>query len=482
MGALGLAAGGTAGPLMAEGVLGSEAFTSLPLGLLVLGSAGSAPAATSLMRRRGRAVGLAVSYAVATLGALLVVAAGAFGDTLALLLGSLLLGAGNNAVMLGRYVAADAAPAGRTGRAVSAAMTAVTVGAVAGPALLGPAGGLAPSLGLPEATGLYLLSAAAFPAAAALALRLQLRMHPRGGPGAREGSAGGDPGGTPGGYGPAGPPGAGPGTEDEDVPADAPRAGRPGDDRVGGPGAGRPGGAPAGGVRHDGRSGDGHRLRAADGSGAGHATARVPGDRAAGNREGSAPGSRTAPGGTPPARRGFLLALGVLGVANLVMVTAMGVTPARLHAHGWGLDALGVLVAAHVAAMFAPSALSGRLCDRAGPVLTAVCGSFVLLAALPLLATGHGSPWTAVPGMLLLGLGWNVQLVSGSALVVQRVAAARRHRAEGLGESAMGLGAVCGTLGLAGPLVAAGGLPLLCLALGLVVLVAALPLVREAGR
>ncbi|MET9519984.1 hypothetical protein [Streptomyces sp. NPDC002994] len=88
VGALGLAAGGTAGALMAEDVLGSAAFTALPLGLLVLGSALSAPLLTVLMRRRGRAAGLAAGYALATAGAAGVIVAAAVASPAALLLGA----------------------------------------------------------------------------------------------------------------------------------------------------------------------------------------------------------------------------------------------------------------------------------------------------------------------------------------------------------------------------------------------------------
>ncbi|MCX5203258.1 MFS transporter [Streptomyces sp. NBC_00237] len=393
VGALGLAAGGTAGALMAEEVLGSAAFTALPLGLLVLGSALSAPPLTAMMRRYGRAAGLTAGYALATAGAVLVIVAAADTGPAALLLGSLLLGTGNNAVMLGRYVAADGAPPGRTARAMSTAMTAVTVGAVVGPALLGPSGTVARALGLPDTAGLYLLAAAAFPTAAALTLRLHHRL------------------------------------------------------------------------RHAGT-----RLAAQGGSPRGDRVADKAGGRTA-----------TAAGGRR--RGGAALALLLLGVANLTMVTAMGVTPVHLHAHDWPLGSVGLLVAAHVALMFGPSALSGRLCDRIGARNVALLGTVVQLSALPLVASaGTGSTWTTVPGLLLLGLGWNLQLISGSALVVQRSRGARRHRAEGIGESAMGVGAVAGTLGLAGPLLTAGGLPLLCLALGALTLVASLPLLAEVRR
>jgi MFS family permease len=58
LGALGLAAGGTAGALLAEDLTGSATAAGLPLAALVLGSGVSAVAVTRLMDRTGRRVGL----------------------------------------------------------------------------------------------------------------------------------------------------------------------------------------------------------------------------------------------------------------------------------------------------------------------------------------------------------------------------------------------------------------------------------------
>lgn len=51
-------------------------------------------------------------------------------------IGSVLLGAGNAAVMLARYAATDLADAGALSRALGAVLLATTVGAAAGPNLL----------------------------------------------------------------------------------------------------------------------------------------------------------------------------------------------------------------------------------------------------------------------------------------------------------------------------------------------------------
>ena len=175
LGACGLAAGGTAGALLAEQLTGSPATAGLPLAMLVLGSGIGAVAVTHIMSGRGRRAGLSVAYLAGGAGAGLVVAAVAWGSWPLLLAGCGLLGGGNAAVMLARYAAADLSS--RRARSISAVVAAASVGAVAGPNLLGSAGVLAGAVGLPAPTGLFLLAIPAF-LAAALVLLVFLRPDP----------------------------------------------------------------------------------------------------------------------------------------------------------------------------------------------------------------------------------------------------------------------------------------------------------------
>jgi MFS family permease len=175
LGACGLAAGGTAGALLAEQLTGSPATAGLPLAMLVLGSGIGAVAVTRIMSGRGRRAGLSVAYLAGGAGAGLVVAAVAWGSWPLLLAGCGLLGGGNAAVMLARYAAADLSS--RRARSISAVVAAASVGAVAGPNLLGSAGVLAGAVGLPAPTGLFLLAIPAF-LAAALVLLVFLRPDP----------------------------------------------------------------------------------------------------------------------------------------------------------------------------------------------------------------------------------------------------------------------------------------------------------------
>jgi MFS family permease len=79
LGALGLAAGGTAGALLAEHLTGNPAAAGLPLSLLVLGSGVGVVAVARIMREHGRRAGLAVAYLAGTVGAGLPLATGGLG-------------------------------------------------------------------------------------------------------------------------------------------------------------------------------------------------------------------------------------------------------------------------------------------------------------------------------------------------------------------------------------------------------------------
>jgi MFS family permease len=169
--------GAAAGALLALDITGSDALASLPLALLVVGSASTVVPVSALSRRSGRRTGLGTALAIATVGAAGVVVAGELGSFALLLAASLLFGAGNTAVMLARYAAVDLSTPEERGRAIGRVVFATTFGAVAGPNLMKPAGSVATALGLPELTGLFLVSILAF-ALAGLVLFVFLRPDP----------------------------------------------------------------------------------------------------------------------------------------------------------------------------------------------------------------------------------------------------------------------------------------------------------------
>jgi MFS family permease len=180
IGAVGLAAGGSAGALLAEEMTGSTAWAGVPLGALVLGSAAGALLIARQTTRTGRGAALALGYFVGTAGAATVIAAAVVENFALLLAGSAALGAANAAIFLTRYAAADLGGEARRGRALGVVLFATAFGAVASPNLLGPSGDLAAALGLPRLSGLYLVASGAFVVAALLLAALPRRPLPAG--------------------------------------------------------------------------------------------------------------------------------------------------------------------------------------------------------------------------------------------------------------------------------------------------------------
>ncbi len=156
---------GPAGGLLGRDIAGSDAVVGLPPAVMVAGAAVSALALARLTRTRSRRTALSAGAAAAGAGCGVAVVGAVLASLLLLLVGSCLLGAGNAAVMLSRYAAADLGPDTARARAMATLLAATTVGAVAGPNLLGPTSAAAATMGLPPLTGPYLLAAVGFAAA-----------------------------------------------------------------------------------------------------------------------------------------------------------------------------------------------------------------------------------------------------------------------------------------------------------------------------
>ncbi len=159
VGAVGVTIGVTTSSLLARDITGSDTMAGLAQTFQVLGTAAAAYGLARVMGRRGRRVGLVTGYLVGAAGAVLAVVAGVVDSMLVLLLGSLLLGA-TTAVNTGsRYAATDLATEEHRARALSLVVWASTIGAVAGPNLVGVGGSAGRSLGIPELTGGFAIGA-----------------------------------------------------------------------------------------------------------------------------------------------------------------------------------------------------------------------------------------------------------------------------------------------------------------------------------
>lgn len=136
--------------------------------------------------------------------------------------------------------------------------------------------------------------------------------------------------------------------------------------------------------------------------------------------------------------RGARLAVLVMAVSQMAMVAVMVVTPLHMKDHGH--DELSTLViAVHVLGMFGLSPLVGRWADRVGRIRAAQSGALVLGAGTVLSVVAGYAPLLMFIGLFLLGLGWSVGLISGSALLVESVSEEDRLGAQGFADVMMSL-------------------------------------------
>ncbi len=129
-------------------------------------------------------------------------------------------------------------------------------------------------------------------------------------------------------------------------------------------------------------------------------------------------------------------AIAVMATAQVVMGAVMTATPVDMHLHHRGLSAIGVILSTHTLGMFALATLTGRLVDRYGP-------RPVMFAGLSVLSVGSGAAAlagaTSLLGaaLFLLGYGWNLCFVGGSALLSREVPAAEQAGIEGAVDGAI---------------------------------------------
>ncbi|MFI6180364.1 MFS transporter [Nonomuraea sp. NPDC051191] len=190
-------------------------------------------------------------------------------------------------------------------------------------------------------------------------------------------------------------------------------------------------------------------------------------------------------GRMPPAvaRRGPGVLVGalVMMITQLVMVAIMTMTPVHMHDSGSGAAAAGLVIAVHIGAMYLPSPLTGWLVDRYGRLTVATASGLVLLAA-GLVAAGAPDDSVAVyaVALALLGLGWNLGLVAGTAIITDAVPPATRARTQGLVDVSISVSGAVGGL-VSGLVVAVAGYPLLAVGGGVLALVV-VPVVVVAAR
>ena len=158
--------------------LGGKPWAGVPSAVFLLGGALAASVWGVLMDMIGRRNGIALGLLSGVAGAGFVVVAANRSLLPLMLVGMVLMGFGNAAVVLGRFAAAEVNPPEKRGVAISNVVLGGTAGAIFGPLLVGPLGELSLRLGLDELSGAYIASLVLFGIAAVIVF-LGLRPDPR---------------------------------------------------------------------------------------------------------------------------------------------------------------------------------------------------------------------------------------------------------------------------------------------------------------
>jgi predicted MFS family arabinose efflux permease len=151
----------------------------------------------------------------------------------------------------------------------------------------------------------------------------------------------------------------------------------------------------------------------------------------------------------------FIVAVTAAGLGYLVMGLITNSTPLEMRATGLTFGATAIVFQWHVAAMYAPSFLSGSFISRIGitRVLALGCLLMLLCIGLNLVGPGRTSLWIA---LVALGLGWNLLFVGGTTLLTRTYAAEEHSKTQGLNDVALYAAIAIAALG-AGEILAAWG-------------------------
>ncbi|HVQ23103.1 MAG TPA: MFS transporter, partial [Candidatus Saccharimonadia bacterium] len=127
---------------------------------------------------------------------------------------------------------------------------------------------------------------------------------------------------------------------------------------------------------------------------------------------------------------GLSAAVGAVVVAQGVMALAMSIVGLEMHHHGQDLGAISVALGVHIVGMFGLSPILGAAVDRFGRLPGLVGG--LLVCAIGAVGLVLGPTLTTVlPSIFLVGVGWNLAYLAGTARVAD--ATEPEERAASLG-------------------------------------------------
>lgn len=153
-------------------------------------------------------------------------------------------------------------------------------------------------------------------------------------------------------------------------------------------------------------------------------------------------------------RTGVITGALVLVLSHFIMVAIMTMTPVYMQRFGAGLSAVGLVIGLHIAAMYLPSLGTGFLVDKIGRTRMVIVASITLALSGIIAAYVPGdSVFLMTIALVLLGIGWNFGLISGTAIIVDSTSIETRAKTQGTIDVWVAFGGTAGSM-LSGVIVA----------------------------
>lgn len=151
------------------------------------------------------------------------------------------------------------------------------------------------------------------------------------------------------------------------------------------------------------------------------------------------------PWGTLLRDPGVMTAIVVLVLAQGVMVMLMGITSLHMHAHDHTMSLISLVFSGHTLGMYAFSLASGYAADRFGRTPVMLVGGWILAVSC-LVAPLSPAVVPIFLALFLLGYGWNLAYVAGSAMLSDHLSTREKSATQGVTDLAMGMTSAMATL------------------------------------
>ncbi|WP_417811043.1 MFS transporter [Thalassospira alkalitolerans] len=148
-------------------------------------------------------------------------------------------------------------------------------------------------------------------------------------------------------------------------------------------------------------------------------------------------------------------AIAVSAAGHGIMILVMTATPLAMKFCGFDFDTGANVIRWHIIGMFLPAFVAGPMIDRFGPRLMAVIGAGALVLSVGFAVSGI-SFLAFLISSFLLGIGWNLMLLAGTALLGEGHDASERGHAQSLMELGNGITGTVASLA-SGALIAGAG-------------------------